>query len=93
MIPASNVALDGERLIFHPLGRRRHPLSRRCRLVCATGKPLEQANTEPRFQGIQAPKRGRMVNIKRPGGAGETACPMHRQHKLGLVPVLHDCKG
>jgi len=55
-------------------------------------EPLKQANTEPRFQGIQTPKRSRMVDIERFGGAGEAVCPMHRQHKLGFVPVLHDCK-
>ena len=91
MVAAGDVAVDGERFILHPLGRRSHPLARRRRLVCAAGKPLEQANTKPRFQGIQAPERGRVVDIKRFGGTGEAACPMHRQHELGLVPVLHGC--
>ena len=91
MVAAGNVAVDGERLIFHALRRCRHPLARRRRLVRSAWKPFEQANTEPRFQGIQTPERGRMVDIKRFGGAGEAACPMHRQHELGLVPVLHGC--
>jgi len=38
-------------------------------------QPLKQANTEPRFQGIQTPKRSRMVDIERFGGAGEAVCP------------------
>ena len=91
VVTAGNVAVEGERLIFHALRRRRHPLARRRRLVCAAGKPFEQADTKPRLQGIQAPERSRVVDIKRFGGAGETACPIHRQHELGLVPVLHGC--
>ena len=91
MILTNQIAIQSERLVLHPLGRRGHALAGESGLIDPARQPLEQTDPDPRLKRIEAAKGRGMVDAQRLRGSRQ-ACWHAARPRSGESRSSHPCR-